>query len=517
MNAIIIAAGMGTRLRPLTLSTPKPLIKIFGKPMIERNIEFLLEKGLKEIIIVTGYLGEQFSYLEEKYPEVKLVHNDKFNEYNNIYSFYLIKDYLEDSYILDGDIYLNRNIFEKNLDKSMYFSKKLNYQNDEWQLILENEKIKEVQIGGKNNYIMSGISFWKKEESIKLKKFVEKYVLSEEKKKNYYWDYIVKENIEKFNVGIYPLKDSDIFEIDNLEELKEIDNSYSDEEVLLEFLKDVPVFKDKKIENINLIGGMTNKNYLITIDGKKYVLRNPGAGTKEMISRDSEAKNAQIISDLNLDAKLIYLNKETGIKISEYIENAETLVPETARNNFKQVAEILKKLHNSDIVFDNIFDSFNEMEKYEKLSIKENGKFYDGYKEIKEKVFKLREKLKNFNIELKACHNDTVPENFIKSENKIYLIDWEYSGMNDPMWDLAAHSLECNFSKDEEKEFLNFYFPEEVSKECILRIQIHKICQDFLWSIWTVLKEAKGVSFGDYGIMRFKRAVKLLGELKDYE
>ena len=265
MNAIIIAAGMGTRLRPLTLSTPKPLIKIFEKPMIERNIEFLLEKGLKEIIIVTGYLGEQFSYLEEKYFEVKLVHNDKFNEYNNIYSFYLIRDYLEDSYILDGDIYLNRNIFEKNLDKSMYFSKKIDYQNDEWQLILENEKIKEVQIGGKNNYIMSGISFWKKEESIKLKKFVEEYVLSEEKKKNYYWDYIVKENIEKFNVGIYPLKDSDIFEIDNLEELKEIDNSYSDEEVLLEFLKDVPVFKDKKIENINLIGGMTNKNYLINV------------------------------------------------------------------------------------------------------------------------------------------------------------------------------------------------------------------------------------------------------------
>ena len=121
MNAIIIAAGMGTRLRPLTLSTPKPLIKVFGKPMIERNVEFLLEKGIKEIVIVTGYLGEQFSFLKEKYPEVKLVHNDKFNEYNNIYSFYLIREYLEDSYILDGDIYLNKNIFKTDLDKSMYF------------------------------------------------------------------------------------------------------------------------------------------------------------------------------------------------------------------------------------------------------------------------------------------------------------------------------------------------------------------------------------------------------------
>ena len=517
MNTVIIAAGMGTRLRPLTLSTPKPLIKIFGKPMIERNIEFLLEKGIKEIVIVTGYLAEQFFYLENKYPEVKLVYNHKFNEYNNIYSFYLIREYLEDSYILDGDIYLNKNIFETNLNKSVYFPKKLNYQNDEWQLILENGKIKEVQIGGKDNYIMSEISFWKKEDSKKLKEFVEEYVLSEEKKKNYYWDHIVKENIEKFNVGIYSLKENDIFEIDNLEELKNIDNSYSDEDILLEYLKEVPIFKNKKIENINLLGGMTNKNYLITIEGRKYVLRNPGAGTKEMINRDNEAKNAQIISDLNLDAKLIYLNKATGIKISEYIENAETLVPETAKNNFKQTAELLKKLHNSNIVFDNIFDSFKEMEKYERLSIKENGKFYTEYEEVKREVFKLKDKLKNLNIDLKACHNDTVPENFIKSNNKIYLIDWEYSGMNDPMWDLAAHSLESNFSEKEETDFLSFYFPKGIDKNSYLRIQIHKICQDFLWSIWTILKEAKGVSFGDYGIMRFNRAKKNLKELEKYE
>lgn len=110
-----------------------------------------------------------------------------------------------------------------------------------------------------------------------------------------------------------------------------------------------------------------------------------------------------------------------------------------------------------------------------------------------------------------------MPENFIKSGEDIYLIDWEYSGMNDPMWDLAAHSLESGFSKNEEKEFLSFYFPNGITKEELLRIQIHKICQDFLWSIWTILKEAKGVSFGDYGINRYKRAIKLMGELKNYE
>lgn len=229
MNAIIIAAGIGTRLRPLTLSTPKPLIKIFGKPMIERNIEFLLEKGLKKIIIVTGYLGEKFSYLKEKYPEVKLIHNDKFNEYNNIYSFYLIKDYLEDSYILEGDIILNKNIFDKNLKESVCFSKKILNFNDEWQLITdENDFIKEIKISGKNNYIISGPRFFIKKDSEKLKILVEKYCENEEIKKEYFWDNILKENIDLFRIKIIGMEESDIYEIDTLEELINLDSSYKD-------------------------------------------------------------------------------------------------------------------------------------------------------------------------------------------------------------------------------------------------------------------------------------------------
>lgn len=98
MNAIIITAGMGTRLNPLTLSTPKPLIKIFGKPMIEKNIEYLLQEGIEEIVIVTGYMKDMFEYLRDKYKEVKLIYNPKYKEYNNIYSFYLEREFLKDSY-----------------------------------------------------------------------------------------------------------------------------------------------------------------------------------------------------------------------------------------------------------------------------------------------------------------------------------------------------------------------------------------------------------------------------------
>lgn len=226
MNAILIAAGKGTRLRPLTNTTPKPLVKVLGKPMIEYSIDYLIEKGIKEIIIVVGYLGNKFSYLNEKYKEVKIVYNDKYNEYNNIYSLYVVREYLKDSYLLEGDIYLTKNIFKKDIKETTYFAKKLDYQNDEWQLKLEDNKIKEIVIGGKDNYIISGPRFFNREDSFTLKKLLEKYCESEEKKEKYFWDDVVRENIEKFDLSLIPLKDTDVYEIDNLEELKTLDKSY---------------------------------------------------------------------------------------------------------------------------------------------------------------------------------------------------------------------------------------------------------------------------------------------------
>ena len=121
------------------------------------------------------------------------------------------------------------------------------------------------------------------------------------------------------------------------------------------------------------------------------------------------------------------------------------------------------------------------------------------------------------NIQLVSCHNDTVPENFIKSGTKIYLIDWEYSGINDPIWDLAAISIESKLNKEDENKLLNYYFGRKPTKEEKLRMHINKIYQDFLWSIWAILKEAKGVTFGSYGLDRFNNAKQRLEEVNLYE
>ncbi len=134
MKAIILAAGLGTRLRPMTENTPKALVKVNQKPLVEYQIEYLKERGIDDIIIVVGYLKEQFDYLKEKYG-VRLVFNDKYADYNNFYSLYLVKEELANSYVIDADNYLFKNMFRNDIERSTYFSVYREDCDNEWFLV----------------------------------------------------------------------------------------------------------------------------------------------------------------------------------------------------------------------------------------------------------------------------------------------------------------------------------------------------------------------------------------------
>lgn len=200
------------------------------------------------------------------------------------------------------------------------------------------------------------------------------------------------------------------------------------------------------------------------------------------------------------------------------IEGAETLNPDTAKNkkNIDKVANILKTLHNSDIEMKNEFDVFAKIENYERIAVKSGGKFYEDYENVKRQVLGLKEILIVHGFKLVPSHNDTVAENFIKdNEGKMYLIDWEYSGLNDNMWDLSAFVLENGLTAEQEELLHKTYFGRDATRNEKIRALIHKICQDFLWSIWTIIKEAQGDNFGDYGINRYTRCRKNIELLMD--
>lgn len=217
-----MAAGMGTRLRPLTENTPKSLIEVNGMPLLERQIINLREIGVEEIIVLTGYLHEKFDDIVKKYNLIKVV-NDKYDVYNNIYTMYLVRDYLKDAFVIDADNYITRNFLPKVQPKtSAYYSACKENITGEWILkYTETGRIYDVEIAPKNskaNYIMSGASYWTEKDgkiiSEKVKKAVE-----EDKLFDIYWDNIAVENYDNMNVYIEKINSDDIFEIDTLEDL----------------------------------------------------------------------------------------------------------------------------------------------------------------------------------------------------------------------------------------------------------------------------------------------------------
>ena len=264
--------------------------------------------------------------------------------------------------------------------------------------------------------------------------------------------------------------------------------------------------QEEEVLSVEQLGGMTNQNYLVKTTNKQYIVKFFGKGTEKLINRQDEKYNLELLKDLDLDVKNYLFDIEAGIKVNEYIESAITLDSTSIKTKFDKIAPILQTIHASGKELRGEFAPFEEIKKYESLI--EEKIPYANYEAVREEVFSLEKRLADLGVDRKSCHIDLVPENFIESpQGRLYLIDWEYSSMNDPMWDLAALFLESEFTSQEEEAFLSHYESEQtpVSRE---KIAIYKILQDTIWSLWTVYKEEQGADFGDYGVNRYQRAVK---------
>ncbi len=262
--------------------------------------------------------------------------------------------------------------------------------------------------------------------------------------------------------------------------------------------------------HIERMGGLTNHTYKITMkDGSIYAVRLPGEGTETLINRADEKISTRLACDLDIDAKMLHFG-EIGEKVTCYIEGAKTLSATSFQDKeiLRKSAEVLRVLHTSGADTGVSFDVFDMAAGYEKIICDNAVPQFDGYAQMKEQIMQIRNYVEtHFEAHCVPCHNDPLCENWVlNNSGKLYLIDWEYAGMNDAMWDLADVSIEADFCEAQEEAFLKFYFGREPEPAEVMRFHANKLYLDFLWALWGKTRVPfDGEEMEQYGQTRYER------------
>lgn len=269
------------------------------------------------------------------------------------------------------------------------------------------------------------------------------------------------------------------------------------------------------------MGGLTNHTYKVTMqDGEEYVVRIPGAGTEEMIVRSDEKISTELACGLGVDAPLLYFGTD-GSKITRYIPNAITMSAETMRQSqhIEQVAEVFRTMHNCGVDTHVPFEVFDMAASYEKIIREKQVPMFGDYSDAKAEVMQIKADIDaNFEIHKVPCHNDPLCENWVEGNGRMYLIDWEYAGMNDGMWDLADVSIEAGFDDPCDRLLLKAYMGREPDIMDLKHFIANKIYVDYLWMLWAKARVPyDGQSMEDWAVERYTRMKSFIASYRNLE
>ncbi|MFK7853659.1 MAG: phosphotransferase [Granulosicoccus sp.] len=295
-------------------------------------------------------------------------------------------------------------------------------------------------------------------------------------------------------------------------------NNY--QSLVVQALRQAPGFEQIEENDCRLtrLGGLTNIVHLVEVNERKVVVRIAGDGTEEYIDRSIEAINARAAHAAGISPEVLFTDPSSGLMICEAVNNIETMTPalfSSRAGALTRAGKALSKLHRSGEKFEFRFELFSMIEDYLQILSTKNAQLPEGYHDIVNAASPIKTALEANPAELAPCHCDPLCENFLDDGNDMWIVDWEYSGMNDPLWDVGDLAVEAGLSKAEQAELMEAYFGGVPTAAQLGRVEVYKAMCDLLWTLWGLIQHADdnpAEDFWKYSTTRFERCQQLMND-----
>lgn len=526
-NAIILAAGKSNRFAPFTYEKPKGLFCVKGEVLIERQIEQLEEAGVEDIYVVVGYMKEKFFYLERKYG-VKLIVNNQFGKKGNLYSLYMARKYFSNTYICCADHYFTLNPFMGHDHENRSY-RACTYQEGKFRefgiKVSDAGVITEVSVGGSDSLAMVGHAYMNEKFSSIFRTFMESEI-NDFGIASMFWEEFYAKHIKELTFYKEEFAAGDILEFDDINDLRKFDSEFLlnvDSEIITNICETLTC-NPNDIRNIAVINaGLTNVSFSFEVGGGKYVYRHPGGTAGNLTNRQSEMFCQMNARKLGIDKSIIKM-KLSGWKISNYIKGAKNCDFEKNPEQLTMGMKFLHKLHSlkSDGTV-KVFDDVDEGKKLMRIASTQKGNLFREFAVEIQKVEKLydcvKRDAKRLGYGLVLCHNDVYEPNFLYDERgEMYLIDWEYSGLNYAANDICCITCRYDWTEEQIEKYFREYLGRELNAdERRYYWAFHCIC-GFYWFSWGLYKGAVGDDDGFFFLPAYRNFTKYIDRaIRSYE
>ena len=536
-NAVILAAGKSSRFAPFTYEKPKGMFRVKGEILIERQIEQLYEAGIKEIYVVIGYMKEKFFYLEQKYPFVHLLVNNKFDKKGNLYSLYQAKEYLCNTYICCADHYFKNNIFMEDYNPENISYRACVYYEGKFREFAvggsDAAVITKFSPGGEDGFAMAGPAYINEH-------FSEVFCERMDKEINdfgvsvMFWEEFYARHMDRLTFYMKKYEPDEILEFENIDDLREFDSEFlmNIDSEIIENITDTLNCRPDDITDISVIhAGLTNISFRFAVHERNYVYRHPGGTAGNLTDRRAELFAQMTAKESGIDRSVIRMELN-GWKISHFVEEARNCNFEKGISHLmsadRQLEEAMKYLHMlhaskiQDAGSIKIFDNIKEGKKLMEIASGTKGNLAREFSGLIGKVERLYEEVKadarRKGYDLVLCHNDVYEPNYLIDKNgSMYLIDWEYAGLNYAANDIGCILCRYDWTDQQTKRYIKAYLGQEPDEEQRRFYYAFIPISAFYWFCWGLYKGSVGDDDSFFFLPSYRNLVRYIDPaLKSY-